>query len=341
MGITSNDRITAQELNTLKSNIKTLYNNRPLLNNNQRNKYAATALDNTQFVQYTKDQITPLAADNNKNHSLLGDLINACLVINDIPNLKYVDIDSSDDFIKLYDKIFGDGTFIDLIQWTNQYKNATGDSDAHGCRGACSGICSGGCSGTNKGIIGENSGTKTGGYTAYFCGCGNADCTSGCGSNCYNSCGQSAYMGCGTQCDNTCGVKCDTYCYGECKNQCGGTSCKNACYACDGCFGNCYESCGSGCGRSCSGCGHQCGNGCNTQCTTNCYGACKDSCGENSCYTQCYSGCQGDCEGICSDSCGEGCKDGCYGHAKGISTPSGTIVYCYGCNVTCSGTSTS
>ena len=53
------------------------------------------------------------------------------------------------------DFIFADGTTNDLINWINQYKDETGSSNNHGCRGACVGLCSGGCANTNDGTGGS------------------------------------------------------------------------------------------------------------------------------------------------------------------------------------------
>ena len=83
MAIKSNETITANDINTLKAKIKNMYNNRSYLTQDQKNK-AGTAIDGNNISAYANITKT----NNSTVTSPIGDIINACLVINDIPNLK-------------------------------------------------------------------------------------------------------------------------------------------------------------------------------------------------------------------------------------------------------------
>ena len=135
MAIKSGEIITASELDTLKTNIKTMYSKRGRLTDTQKG-YAGTALNTSSIT-----------TDSNINE--VGDIVNACLVINDIPNLKFVQLSANNDYINSGEYIFGDGTSTDLSTWlTTNMRDATTTSSNHGCRGECVGLCTGDCYGT-------------------------------------------------------------------------------------------------------------------------------------------------------------------------------------------------
>lgn len=214
MAIKSGESITASDLTALKSKILTMYNNR--------------------YVQYAGSSSQPLSSTTNTNHSAvnntsftagssitssgLGTLIKACLVINDIPNLLQAqDQDTS---------IFRDGSTTEILNgWlTDSLKNASGNSDNHGCRGACLGLCKGSCSAST--------------------------CTSDCGGTCTGGCYGSCGSGCSTFCSSKAGAyceACDTFCT---------TSCTRGCSSyCSSCSYGCETSCKNGCATDCtSGC---------------------------------------------------------------------------------------
>lgn len=115
--IKSNEKIIASDLNDLKTKIITMYGKRPYLTSDQIDT-AGTALDNTSFS----------AGDHTKIKEI-GDIINALLVINDIPNLKKVDLLNDNSYVNLNEKIFSDGTSTELNSWlSNSKMNATGMS---------------------------------------------------------------------------------------------------------------------------------------------------------------------------------------------------------------------
>ena len=290
--IKSHKFITAKGLNALKTKIKTMYSNRPLITSAQKG-YASTALNNNYFQPHDKTEIEQI-----------GDLINACLVINDIPNLKFVDLaNSSNAYVNRGENIFGDGTSTNLMTWlSDAKKNATGTSTNHGCRSACTGICSGGCTGSADGSDGTTSGWPA--YQHYGKKTGCSDCTGtcsgGCGA-CHHVCSGTCSADCTRTCGgtgraNSCGTSCGAGCDGECTSGCI-YACKVSCS--DGCSGICADTCRS-----------SCYSGCEAGCTTNCGGGCKGTCGDscNGCGTSCGGACGGTCEG-----CGGTCTNGCSG----------------------------
>jgi len=110
----------------------------------------------------------------------LGDILNKVVVVNDIDNLKYASKNSH---------IFADGTITDLIDWTNTYKDKTGQDSSHGCRGACIGLCVGGCYNTADGIDGSNNGKPPGkSGSPLGCSCSGDACANACLGGCEGGC---------------------------------------------------------------------------------------------------------------------------------------------------------
>lgn len=290
MSIHQGEQITASDLTALKNRIITMYNNRTVSVNGQQlsnnsNTYRA-AVNNASFS--SGSSIT----------SQVGDLINAVLVINDVPNLLWTG--SGTNYNPPSGGLVGaagysNSTYYDLItNWlSNNMVNATGTSTNHYCRGACVGICTAGCSGTNRGTVGANESQGSNWYNYSP----SSTCKQLCGGTCSGDCIGSALNNCGGQCTG----QCATSCYGDCAGTCGN--------GCTGqCTGNCYNSCGG-----------SCGNGC-----TSCQG-CSGSCGANTCTGTCHGGCGSGCEEKCKDQCATGCTSRCYGSATGG---------CYGCSGT-------
>lgn len=290
MSIHQGEQITASDLTALKNRIITMYNNRTVSVNGQQlsnnsNTYRA-AVNNASFSSGS-----PIT-------SQVGDLINAVLVINDVPNLLWTS--SGTNYNPPSGGLVGaagysNSTYYDLItNWlSNSMVNATGTSTTHYCRGACVGICTAGCSNTNRGTVGvdESQGSNWFNYSP------SSTCKQLCGGNCSGDCIGTAMNNCGGQCTG----QCATSCYGDCAGTCGN--------GCTGqCTGNCYNSCGG-----------SCGNGC-----TSCQG-CSGSCGANTCTGTCHGGCSTGCETSCKEQCATGCTSRCYGSATGG---------CYGCSGT-------
>lgn len=222
MAIKSNEIITANDINTLKAKIKNMYNNRSYLTQDQKNQ-AGTAIDGNNISAYANITKT----NNNTVTSPIGDIINACLVINDIPNLKQVDLNHVNDYINKNEYIFGDGSATDLLSWLSDVKrDATGTSNNHGCRGACVGICTATCfsqctyeclgsQSADDGTSGNNSSTGTQTNT----GCTSCDgaCLGSCKNVCYTSCNKGCKDSCGNGgCTGGCSYACRTTCAGGC-----------------------------------------------------------------------------------------------------------------------------
>ena len=262
MAISSNTAILASDLTSLRNSVSALYANRASLLTTGQKKYGTTAIHTT-FTQY---DIHP---------DYIQFLVNACLVINDIPNLKWYDPDhTSGDYLYKNDKIFGDGSTTNLLTWISTRAGATGTSSAHGCRGACVGICYTGCSGVAKGSQGAANdyttcgcGSYTGGNCMGTCSGTNLGKTmseinqagfcDNCGTMCHNHCHGGCY-GCVNWCNTTCLDSCNTTCYNTCKNTCD-TGCVNGCAAgcSNGCYGSATGTC-YGCSGSCASCSSTC-----------------------------------------------------------------------------------
>lgn len=226
--ITTGNTINASDLNTLKTNILTMYNNRKVEVDNQQ----LSSSSNTHHAAVANASFT---AGESITANDLGALLKACLVINDIPNL----LKDQDQGVS----IFSDGSTTAINDWVNQRKSATSTNSTHGCRGACVGICTGGCSGTTRGSTGGSSGTAC----------------SGCTTGCWSSCSGGNGSGAGGMCD--CANSCYSGCYGSCK----GDSCKHDCSGTcgGGCGEQCYHGCQTACQNTCkNGCATDCTSGC-------------------------------------------------------------------------------
>lgn len=203
MAIKTGEKITAADLTALKEKITTIYNNRSALLSSAQKEYLTSAKNLT----FTKDDI---------NTAAIGTLINACLVINDIPNLRwYSPSNTNQGYLGHGDKIVGDGIKSqNLLDWADNIKNAKANSGTHGCRAACLGTCVNGCSTESTGGSpgGDGSGSTSPGHSGY---CAQSSCSG----NCYY---------------------CDTGCVSGCTDTCG--SCSNSCS--DGCRLSCKQSCG-------------------------------------------------------------------------------------------------
>ena len=231
MAVKSGTAITASDLASLRTKILTMYGNRQLSVNGQQ-------LSNTSNANYAAVNSATFIAGQSITSEGLGALIQACLVINDIPNLLKRQNQG--------DQIFRAGSTTNLLTWLSTSKvNAVTTSSYHGCRGACVGLCLGGCYGTNTGT--------TGGTIGNAC--------NGCSYGCYNACQGGNGSGVGGVCT------CTDSCFGDCYGSCKGDSCHY------NCSGTCGGGCGSGCYQGCdSACQWQCINGCATDCQGGCYG---------------------------------------------------------------------
>ena len=326
MGVKSNNEITTTDINKLITNIKTLYSKRTV-------KVSNRTLSETSGAEY---KLIPSQRSQNKEiyQSDLGQLIDACLVINDIPNV----IKSSQ-----YKDILYNSTTTDILNtWLSEDKyTASGTSSKHGCRGACVGICKNGCAGQGKGVTGTTDGsTIVGPKSCRDCDSGcqnscNGKCKGACTNNC-TGCGKTCAVGCGKTCNGGCCSECTQGCLGDANTAYGvscGNGCNFTCYTsdiwntgeqtrtCNSCWNGCI-SCSGGCGGTackgnCAGCSG-CANSCNT--------GCKESCGSE-CYNTCKTGCQNN----CTNGCATNCKNGCYGQEKNG---------CYGCQGQCASCST-
>ena len=254
MSIKTGESITASDLTNLKTKILTMYNNRTVnfgVQLSGTNSYK-TAVSNSSFT----------AGSSITGNPGIGALINACLVINDIPNLKWTSNSSSSYIQPTGGTVFGDGTATEILSgWlTNAKRDATGTSSSHGCRGACLGICSSGCSTTATGTTGGTLGTAC----------------NGCSSGCFGSCGSTCLGGVKAECD------CVGCCRGGCSGSCGSSACKY------NCAGSCAGGCGTGCYSGCSsGCQTTCKDYCATTCAAGCYGSATGGC--YGCSSKCVS----------------------------------------------------
>lgn len=216
MSIQTGQIMTAVDMQNLKAKILTLYTNRKV---NVGWTYPLNSGSN--YYKQHANGTGPQQSDSIVWN--FGNLIDACLVINDIPNLKEQQDEAGG-------KIFEDGTSTDLLNWVDNIKDATTTSTNHGCRGACVGLCSGSCAGTCKD------------------GCNG--CSNGCTATCTNGCkGSSSNSDCGS-CTASCGQGCATGCgSNSCKSGCQTTTCKSGCYGecSDGCYSNCTSGCYNGC----------------------------------------------------------------------------------------------
>lgn len=279
MAIKSGNSATASDMNALKTALLTLYANRSVTVNDR-------TLSTTTAAPYSTVNGITATAGSSIAATQKG-IIDGVLIINDVPNL----LTQAQN-----EKILANGvSSTDLLSWVNQYKDATGTSTNHGCRGACVGICSGGCAGTNNGAEGENTN-----QTDYYGSC-NKSCGSGCvADNCSTGCTaqnvNAQSQTCGTSCMGNCGTACKDTCYSGCNYSCSGT-CSYGCVGCDG---------------TCKGCGY----GCSSACKRGCGYDCKYNCGANVCSTGCYSKCTDACQETCKDGCATDCTSGCYGAAK-------------------------
>ena len=231
MAVKSGTAITKTDLDSLKSKILTMYGNRQLTVNGQQ-------LSNTSNANYAAVNSASFTVGSPITSSGLGALIQACLVINDIPNLLKRQ--------SAGDNVFRAGTTTNLLTWLSTSKvNAVTTSSYHGCRGACVGLCLGGCYGTATGTTGGSIGTNC------------SDCNKGCFGGCIGTC----YGGAKSECQ----------CVGCCRDECSGACVSYGCAY--NCSGTCGKSCGSGCYQGCdSACQWQCINGCATDCQGGCYG---------------------------------------------------------------------
>lgn len=288
MSIKSKEVITAADLNRLKNYIKNIYRYRGLiesiLNNDGSEDYetfTGTALTTSTF-----------SVGDLEHFNEIKDLFNSCLIINDIPNLLWTDLsNNANAYINMYEKIFGDGTETELINWVQNIYSKYSDDEDHGCRGACIGICYGSCykeaKGTGKVNINDASGSPNGNNAC--------DCSGGCQGVCK---GCSSCSGCGDWATGDTGVagacagctgQCSG-CQGKCSGCAGCTGCNTECAgSCQGgCFRNCYNTCDGACSGACQGCNTQCGAECKDTCKNACHNTCKNGCAKN-----CTNGCYG------------------------------------------------
>lgn len=238
MAIKSGESITASDLTTLKTNINTMLGKRGLALTQSGSGTSRTLSSTASGTIRKKVQDTSFTAGNDISTDV-ATLINALLVINDLPNL-------------LKDRATGNNIFADgystsdlltTFSSTANIVTASGTSSNHGCRGACVGLCASGCYGGAKG-------------TSYSCAC-SGNCSNGCSTTCQINC--HANMGTAAGCTN-CTGGCDGMCNGSCATGCGTN--------CNGCSSTCS-------GRCTGACQTDCENGCALDCTSGCYGASK------------------------------------------------------------------
>ena len=243
----SGEKITATDINALIDKIQGEYQDRSVTTTGT-DRNGANASVNLKTLSESLNDV-------NKNDTIssnLYNIVNAILVMNDIPNLL---VNEQYDII-ISDGIINNADLIDKI----------GSRDT--CRGACMGTCLSGCSGQARGEAGSqksfggDGGSLPGAGASYGPG---AQCTGCVGS-------------CGTGCDG-CSGTCDGRCQGGCYGCSGCQGCTNTCSGCKGCTG-----CGSTCGGCYSGCSSHCDANCTNGCTLNCKDGCYGS-AKNNTYT--------------------------------------------------------
>lgn len=221
MSIRTGTAITASDLTSLKNKILTMYGKRTVNVSGQQ-------LSSTTQTQHKAVSDSSFTKGNKIDGSPgLGALINACLVINDIPNLLWTSNGSTAYLQDPGGKAFGNGSTTEILSgWlTNAKRDASTTSTNHGCRGACVGICTDACTSTCH----------------FECTASSVGTVADVGTN--PSVGTQVGTNCtGSSCSGQCKGQCKTVCYWQCKSGCM-SGCKGTCWGCSGC----YTACNTGC----------------------------------------------------------------------------------------------